>query len=226
MIADQAARRRQRTIRRSLAAARRAACPAARPCGGSACSTTTPANSSSTSMTTSSIGSSRWPVVGIGLEQHARARDRQLEALAAHRLDQHAELQLAAAGDLEGILLGALAAPGSRHCPRPRVAAARAITREVTLSPSRPASGQSLTEKVIARVGGSIGSAGERRRSTSGAQIVSATVVSASPATAMMSPASRLLDRPPLEAAEGQQLGQPRLLDHAAVAAQRLRPAC
>ncbi len=41
-------------------------------------------------------------------EEHARAADRQLEALAAHRLDQHAELQLAAAGDLERVLLGAL----------------------------------------------------------------------------------------------------------------------
>ena len=60
--------------------------------------------------------------------------------------------------------------------------------REVTLVPSRPASGLSLTEKVIARVGGSIGSAGSASV-TSGAQIVSATVVSASPATAMMSPA-------------------------------------
>ena len=60
--------------------------------------------------------------------------------------------------------------------------------REVTLLPSRPASGLSLTEKVIARVGGSIGSAG-RGVMTSGAQIVSATVVWPSPATAMMSPA-------------------------------------
>ena len=37
--------------------------------------------------------------------QHPRAADRQLEALAAHRLDQHGELKLAAAGDLEGALL-------------------------------------------------------------------------------------------------------------------------
>jgi hypothetical protein len=42
------------------------------------------------------------------LEQHARAADRQLEALAAHRLDQDAELELAAAGDLERIALLAL----------------------------------------------------------------------------------------------------------------------
>ena len=60
--------------------------------------------------------------------------------------------------------------------------------RDVTLLPSRPASGLSLTEKVIAKVGGSIGSAASGVV-TSGAQIVSATVVCASPATAMMSPA-------------------------------------
>src|SRR5690606_28523244 len=40
-------------------------------------------------------------------EQDARARDGELEALAAHGLDQHAQLQLAAAGALEGVLLGA-----------------------------------------------------------------------------------------------------------------------
>ena len=62
------------------------------------------------------------------------------------------------------------------------------IIREVTLVPSRPASGLSLTEKVMARVGGSIGSAWIATL-TSGAQIVSATVVSVSPAMAMMSPA-------------------------------------
>ena len=36
------------------------------------------------------------------------------------------------------------------------------IMREVTLVPSRPASGLSLTEKVIASVGGSIGVDGQR----------------------------------------------------------------
>ena len=51
-------------------------------------------------MVTSSIGSSRSPFA-LGLEQHARTADRDLEAFAAHRLDQHAELQFAAARDLE-----------------------------------------------------------------------------------------------------------------------------
>ena len=71
------------------------------------------------------------------------------------------------------------------------------------------------------RVGGSIGSAGSASV-TSGAQIVSATVVSASPATAMMSPARASSIGAALEAAIGQQLGQPGLLDRPAVAGQRL----
>ena len=37
--------------------------------------------------------------------QHPRAADGELEALAAHGLDQHRELKLAAAGDLEGAVL-------------------------------------------------------------------------------------------------------------------------
>ena len=59
-------------------------------------------------MMTSSIGSSRWPVAGSVLNTHARARDGQLEALAAHGLDQDAELQFAAAGHLVGVLVGVL----------------------------------------------------------------------------------------------------------------------
>ena len=43
--------------------------------------------------------------LGVGLEQHLRARDGELEALAAHGLDQDAELQFAAAGDLVGVLV-------------------------------------------------------------------------------------------------------------------------
>src|SRR5690606_23620301 len=40
--------------------------------------------------------------------EHARATDAELEALAAHGLDQDAELQLAATGDFERVLAGAL----------------------------------------------------------------------------------------------------------------------
>ena len=40
------------------------------------------------------------------LHDDARPRHGELEAFAAHRLDQHGKLQFAAAGDVEGILLG------------------------------------------------------------------------------------------------------------------------
>ena len=45
---------------------------------------------------------------GAVAEQHARAADAELEALAAQGLDQHAELELAAAGDLEAVAVGGL----------------------------------------------------------------------------------------------------------------------
>src|SRR5262249_54805218 len=56
------------------------------------------------------------PLAGgrIGLEDHARPPDRELVALAPHRLDQHRELQLAAARHLEGVLPFGLAHP-DRH---------------------------------------------------------------------------------------------------------------
>src|SRR5690606_5478178 len=49
--------------------------------------------------------------VGTIAEQHTRPADRQLEAFAAHVLDQHAELVLAAACDFERVLAGALGYP-------------------------------------------------------------------------------------------------------------------
>ena len=84
---------------------------------------------------------------GLGLplvifaEQHARAADAQFEAFAAHGFDQHAELELAAAGDFETVLVGGFGdldrdvAFGFAHSRRSR------IMRLVTLVPSRPAIG-------------------------------------------------------------------------------------
>ena len=63
------------------------------------------------------------------------------------------------------------------------------MTRDWTLSPSRPARGLSLTETVMEMVGGSIGWAG-RGSVTSIAHRVSATVALDMPAMATMSPAS------------------------------------
>ncbi len=56
-------------------------------------------------MTTSSIGSSRLAVLVL-LHHHARARDGKFEAFAAHGLDQDGELQFAAAGHEEAVLVG------------------------------------------------------------------------------------------------------------------------
>ena len=62
------------------------------------------------------------------------------------------------------------------------------MTRLVTLSPSVPASGESLTRKDMVTVGGSIGCAGSGSV-IEGSQNVSATVPFCSPAIATMSPA-------------------------------------
>ena len=90
--------------------------------------------------------------------------------------------------------------------------------RLVTLSPSRPASGESLIEKVMERVGGSIGMVGIG---------VATIVIGDRVGDGRLGQAGDgddvagvgLLDRHPLEAAEGQQLGEARMLDDAAVRA-------
>src|SRR3546814_9649090 len=43
--------------------------------------------------------------IGAVAEEDAGAADRQLEALSAHRLDKDAQLKLAAAGDLEAVII-------------------------------------------------------------------------------------------------------------------------
>ena len=93
--------------------------------------------------------------------------------------------------------------------------------RPVTLSPSVPASGESLTRNVIASVGGSIGCAGIGV-STSGAQIVCATVAFGRPA--MRDDVARLglIDRHALEPAERQHLGDAAGLDQLAVVVEHL----
>ena len=95
------------------------------------------------------------------------------------------------------------------------------ITRLCTLSPSVPASGESLIRKVIARVGGSIGCAG-RGCVTSGAQMVCDTVASGRPAIATMSPADASSTAGALEPAEGQHLGHAAHLDQTALAIEHL----
>ena len=93
--------------------------------------------------------------------------------------------------------------------------------RLVTLVPSVPASGESLTRKVIDSVGGSIGWAGSGAV-TSGAQMVWATVASGSPARETMSPAvasSRATRSSPRKAST---FVHPALLDQPAVMVEHL----
>ena len=116
-----------------------------------------------------------------------RLADRQLEALAAHLLDEHLELELAAALHLPGVRpLGRQDA--QRDVPdelgaQPRLDLAMAVT----LSPSRPASGDVLIPTVIESDGSSTVITGSGRGS-SGSASVSPIVTSGIPATAMISP--------------------------------------
>ena len=177
-----------------------------------------PECSSSTSMITSSIGSSRLPVAGSVLNTTLRARDGELEALAAHGLDQDAELQLAAARHLVGVLLSACSVTRMATLRSASLSSRSRMTRLCTLSPSWPANGPSLMRNIMASVGGSIGWA-RNGVSTAGSHSVSATVAWVMPAMATMSPASARSTAGALQAAEGQHLGDARGLDQRAVAA-------
>src|SRR5690349_1183524 len=73
-------------------------------------STTIPVYSSSTSTCTSSTGSSRWPVSG-SWRKMTRGRPTESSKPSAHGLDQHAQLQLAAARHLIGVPVFAFSHP-------------------------------------------------------------------------------------------------------------------
>jgi hypothetical protein len=88
----------------------------------------------------------------------ARTRHGELEAFAAHGLDQDGELQFAAAGDVERVLVFGFF-DLQRDVAFGFLEQAVADDAEVTLSPSVPASGLSLTMKDMVTVGGSIGCA-------------------------------------------------------------------
>ena len=95
------------------------------------------------------------------------------------------------------------------------------IMRPVTLVPSVPASGESLTRNVMASVGGSIGCAWIGV-SITGSQMVWATVALGSPARATMSPASASSTGTRSRPAEGQHLGDAAGLDELAVVVEHL----
>ena len=90
------------------------------------------------------------------------------------------------------------------------------MTRLVTLSPSVPASGESLTMKVIDTVGGSIGWACERLGHLERAERVGDRALR-QPGDGDDVAGLGLLDRLALDAAEGEDLGDAALLDDVAV---------
>ena len=72
-----------------------------RPLRGASSEVTAPTNSSGTSMLSRSTGSTTLPSLLVG--EHLGLADGQLEALAAHDLDEHGQLELAAGLDLPGV---------------------------------------------------------------------------------------------------------------------------
>src|SRR6516164_2269012 len=180
VIADEAARRRQEhephAGRISVISALRSE---------SFC-TTMPACASSTSMTTSSIGSRSSPSAARSSSTFGRDTDsskpsRRMVSIRMPSCNSPRPATSMASFSVDSLILSATLPSASRRS-RSR------ITRLCTLSPSVPASGESLMRKVIAKVGGSMGCAGSGSV-TSGAQIVCDTVASGSPAIATMSPA-------------------------------------
>ncbi len=149
-------------------------------------SITTPVNSSSTSTITSSIGSSRWPsssrVMTRGREIDSSNPSRRMFSISTPICSSpRPETTKASPPGVSSTRMATF--DSASRSSRSR------ITRDCTLLPSRPARGESLMPKVTLMVGGSIGWAGSGA-STSGAQMVSATVALPMPARVTMSPAT------------------------------------
>ena len=146
------------------------------------------------------------------LRQHLRLADRQLEALAAHQLDEHRELQLAAALHLPRVRALRSGARAARRCRRaPRRAAPSPGSRSAA-SPSVPASGHVLMPIVTERLGSSTVVTGSGRGS-SGSAIVSPIVTSGRPASATISPGPGLVGGHAVERLGDVELGDARVLD-------------
>jgi len=148
-IAEQPAARRHEVHAHAVAAAARAP-----PCGPRRCasfSITAPAALSAPR----SPRPRRLAALTVDLARDdLGARHGELVALAAHRLDQDPELELAAAGDEER--LGPIDSTTEiATLPSARGGSRSSIWRLVTKRPSRPASGDVLAEKCTRTVGGS-----------------------------------------------------------------------
>jgi hypothetical protein len=168
-------------------------------------------------MMTSSIGSSTLAVL---LAQHdARTADGELEAFAAHVFDQHGELQFAAAGDVEGVVVGAFG-DADGDVALGLAQQALADDADCTLSPSR-AGERAVIDAEGDRQGRRIDRLGPDRGVTDGSHQVSATVEVLRGRQWRRCRRLALVDRLALEAAEGEHLGDAALLDDLAVAAER-----
>ena len=89
-----------------------------------------------------------------------RPRDLELVPLAAHRLDQDREVQLAAAGDGEDVRPGSVGSTRRERFVSSSRSSRSRSWREVEYCPSRPAKGEVLTPKVSCSVGSSMAIAG------------------------------------------------------------------
>ena len=169
-------------------------------------------------MTTGLIG--LLAAVGAVAEEDARAADRELEALAAHRLDQHAELELAAAGDLERVLLGAFGEPD------------RDIALGLALQPVADDAALHLVA-VAARIGAVVDREAHRQRrrvDRLGVERLGHRGLGDGVGDGRLGQAGNgddvarfgLLDRDALEPAEGHDLGGAAFLDDIAVVVERL----
>ena len=119
---------------------------------------------------------------------HLRLADGQLEALAAHLLDQDRQRQLAAALHLPGVGTLGREDLAARRCRPARVSRRSLTRRAVTLEPlTRPTSGEVLVPMVIEMAGSSTWISGSAT-GFSGSARVSPMVISGMPATATMSP--------------------------------------
>ena len=165
--------------------------------------------SSGTSIVSSSTGSCTLP--SISRIDDLRLADGELETLAPHRLDEHRELQLAAALHLPRV--GSL---GREH-------AQRHVADELLLQPALDlARGELLA--VLARERGRVDADGHREarlvdrstgsgRGSSTSASVSPIVISGMPATAMMSPGPASLGGDAVERLREVQLGDLHALD-------------
>ena len=139
------------------------------------------------------------------LDDHARPRDRELVAFAPHVLEQHAEVQLAAAVDAELVRDRRSPRRAARRCVSASRSSRSRIWRLVTYLPSRPQNGELFTSNVMLIVGSSTTSGGSAS-GVVGSQIVSEISGYSMPANATMSPALASSDLDAMQAEKAHHL--------------------